>query len=106
MREREVRTLPPFVRQGDPIPQVLVLGQQGTAYALRERLAVRVAGAGPLDRQRRIALEVLAQDGPLEEVPQDAQVLVGGPGFAVAVLEVQELLDALRPDGRREVREL
>jgi hypothetical protein len=51
-------------------------------------------------------VEVIAGDLPLEEVAEDAERLVVGPGRGAAPLVLEELLDALPADWWLEVAEL
>jgi len=51
-------------------------------------------------------MQPTAQHLELEEVPEDAEVLVVVPRRAIAVLRVQELLDPLGAHGRLERLEL
>jgi hypothetical protein len=69
---------------------------------------VRVAGLGSLDREGRVAAEGSPDHLPAEEVLDDAQVRVVGPGFGVvgAPVDVEELLEPLRADRGLEVLEL
>jgi hypothetical protein len=104
------RALPkPVVEQEpqcDPVSQILCLGEDRPALIVAERGPVDLASPGSLDHERRVAVQPPAHDLELDEVPQARQILVGVAGAAVAVLVLEELLDALRPDRRLEVLDL
>src|ERR1700752_3498735 len=102
--DRLQRALPePVVEQEpqrDPVAEEVGAGDDRAALIVRERRPVHGPGAGPLDRERRIAMQRAAKDLKLEEILHDRQVLVVVPRAPVPVLRVEELLKPARADRR------
>jgi hypothetical protein len=92
--------------ESKPVAQLGIASENRCTLVGGERRAIHGALLRPLDGERRVAVQVSAENVEFEELMQDAQCLVVSASRTGAPLVLQELLQALGADGRLKIYEL